>query len=201
LQIEKLNENKIKITLNSQDLKEKNISIHSFMSSSIESQDLFYDVLAEAEKKFGFKTEDYKLMIESLAFPEGNFILTITRFLPKTENTKKMKVKRKNVNFKNNLSIYSFNTFEDYIEFCNYIKIYLNNNTYSEFKNSSLYKYKSKYYLLTNLLNLDTFKSIHCSIIEFATYITNSDLFKRKLIEYGKIIFRTDAVNECIKAF
>jgi len=201
LQIEKLNENKIRITLNLEDLKEKNIDLHSFMSSSIESQNLFYDMLDKAEREIGFKTKDYKLMIEALAIPEGNFILTVTRFLPEKEEKKKLKVKRKNICPEDSLSIYMFNTFDDYLEFCNYIQKYLNSNTYTQLEKTSLYQYNSKYYLCITNINLDNFKTIHCSIIEFATYITNSSLFERKLIEYGKVIFKTNAINECIKVF
>ena len=69
MQIEKITENKIRIILNVQDLEEKNIDLHTFMSNSIESQDLFYDVLDKAEKEVGFETKDYKLMIEALAIP------------------------------------------------------------------------------------------------------------------------------------
>ena len=69
LQIEKINENKIRITLNIKDLQEKNIDLHSFMSNSIESQDLFYDMLDKAEKEVGFETKDYKLVIEAIAIP------------------------------------------------------------------------------------------------------------------------------------
>ncbi len=203
MQIEKLNENKIRITLNLEDLKEKNIDLHSFMSSSIESQDVFYDMLDKAEKEVGFKTKDYKLMIEALAVPEGKFILTVTRFLPEKEQIKKVKVKRKSINPENAVAIYMFNTFESYIEFCNYVKKSINNTTYLKFKKSILYKYNSKYYLCItiNNISLKTFKSIHCSIIEFGTHITNSDLFERKLIEYGNIIFKTKAIDNCIKAF
>lgn len=70
MQIEKLTENKIRIILNLEDLKEKNIDLHSFMSNSIESQDLFYDVLNKAEEEIGFITKNYKLMIEAIAIPE-----------------------------------------------------------------------------------------------------------------------------------
>lgn len=73
MQIEKITENKIRITLNIHDLEEKNIDLHSFMSNSIESQDLFYDMLDKAEKEIGFKTKDYKLIIEALAVPERKF--------------------------------------------------------------------------------------------------------------------------------
>lgn len=73
MRIEKITENKIRIILNMQDLKEKNIDLHSFMSNSLESQDLFYDVLDKAEKEIGFQTKDYKLMIEAIAAPERKF--------------------------------------------------------------------------------------------------------------------------------
>lgn len=75
MQIEKITENKIRITLNIQDLQEKNIDLHSFMSNSIESQDLFYDMLDKAEKEVGFETKDYKLMIEALAIPNRKFYI------------------------------------------------------------------------------------------------------------------------------
>ena len=80
MKIEKLNDDKIRITLNMEDLREKDIDFHSFMSNSIKSQDLFLDILEEAEKKVGFITKDYKVRIEALAMNDGNFIFTVTRF-------------------------------------------------------------------------------------------------------------------------
>ena len=73
MQIEKITENKIRIILNIKDLQEKSIDLHTFMSNSIESQDLFYDMLDKAEKEIGFETKDYKLMIEALAIPNREF--------------------------------------------------------------------------------------------------------------------------------
>ena len=55
MKFEKLSENKIKITLTSQDLKDKNIDFHSFMSNPLEKQDLFLDILEEAEEEIGFE--------------------------------------------------------------------------------------------------------------------------------------------------
>ena len=75
MQIEKITENKIRIILNVQDLQEKNIDLHTFMSNSIESQDLFYEMLNKAEKEVGFETKDYKLMIEALAIPNREFYI------------------------------------------------------------------------------------------------------------------------------
>ncbi len=75
MQIEKITENKIRIILNIQDLQEKNIDLHTFMSNSIESQDLFYEMLNKAEKEVGFETKNYKLIIESLAIPNRKFYI------------------------------------------------------------------------------------------------------------------------------
>ncbi len=73
MKIEKLTENKIRVTLNITDLHKKNIDFQSFMSSSIESQDLFLDMLEQAEKEFGFTTKDYKLLLEAIATSERKF--------------------------------------------------------------------------------------------------------------------------------
>ena len=95
-----------------------------------------------------------------------------------------------------------FNTFDEFLEFCTSI-VKEDNNTYTFLKKSSLYLYKSNYYLCLyiNEKDLDFFKSIHYSIIEFASHINNSELFERKLKEYGKIIFKTNAINNCVKHF
>ena len=95
MKIEKLTENKIRITLNLSDLEEEHIDLHSFMSNSAESQALFCSLLNKAEKEVGFYTKDYKLMIEAIAVPEGNFILTVTRLPEKEQVKKQLKIKRK----------------------------------------------------------------------------------------------------------
>ena len=96
-----------------------------------------------------------------------------------------------------------FNTFDDYLEFCSYLNNNLNDTTYSNLKESSLYLYNLKYYLCISIANknLNEFKPIHYAITEFATYINNSELFERKLNEYGSVIFKTNAINNCIKHF
>lgn len=80
MRIEKLTENKIRFILNLDDLKENNIDLHSFMSSSIETQDLFCNMLDKAEKEIGFETKDYKLMIEAIASAERHFYFNCNSF-------------------------------------------------------------------------------------------------------------------------
>lgn len=111
MKFEKISENKIRITLNIEDLKEKDIDFHSFMSNSIESQDLFLDMLDQAEKEVGFVTKDYRVMIEALAMSNGNFVLTITRMIPdvaEKPKRKKVAIKRKHSQITEGLCHLSF---------------------------------------------------------------------------------------------
>lgn len=70
MKIEKLNEDKIRITLNMEDLSERDIDYHTFMSNSIESQSIFLDMLNRAEKEVGFYTNNCRIMIEALALKD-----------------------------------------------------------------------------------------------------------------------------------
>ena len=48
MQFEKINDDKIRIIFNLQDLKEKNIDYHDFMANSIATQSIFLDMLSQA---------------------------------------------------------------------------------------------------------------------------------------------------------
>lgn len=204
MRIEKLNENKIRVFLNLDDLKEKNIDLHTFMSNSIESQDLFMEMLNKAETDFGFKTRNYKLIIEALASSEGSFVFTITRLKP--ENSSKSvlpKAKRQSIKPNKLLSIYSFNSFDDFCECCNYIKTSPLSKLLPKLKNSSLIKYKDTYYLVMHNLrfSIADLKRVTYLISEFSSKSKNDELLERKLLEYGDFIFQKNAINNCLKFF
>lgn len=206
MRFEKLNENKIRITLTNKDLEKKNIDFHVFMANPIESQELFFDMLDEAEKKMGFVTKDYQIRLEAMQIAGGDFVLTVTRSLPETyklPEKKKIHIKRKNLNnFNNTNAIYCFNNFDDFCAFSNFI----NTNCIScanIAKNLSLYEYKDNYYLCISKINLNypNLKKLFSSITEFASYVSNSDLFKLKLVENGKLIMKNNALKTAIQYF
>lgn len=206
MRIEKLNENKIRIFLNLEDLREKNIDLHTFMSNSIESQDLFLDMLNKAEAEIGFNTQNHKLMIEALASADGCFILTITKIKSDKMSTVKSgmpKIKRQAVIPNKILSIARFNTFDDFCEFCNYFSNSKLGTYIDTFKKSSLILFNNKYYLILNNLKLKMpdLKKFSCIVSEFATPVKNEILLERKLREYGKFIIPRDAIYTCLKYF
>ena len=79
MKIEKLNENKVRITLNLEDLRDRNIDYQSFMARPIETQDIFFDMLDIAEQEVGFQINDSRFAIEVIALKDGRFIFTITK--------------------------------------------------------------------------------------------------------------------------
>lgn len=204
MRIEKLNDNKIRIFLNNEDLKENHIDLHDFMSNSLESQHFFIDMLNLAETQVGFKTKNYKLIIEALASADGNFIFTITR----TKSEEKLqqlkpRTKRQAVMPNKLLSIYKFKTFDDFCGFCSFINNSSLNECINKLKNSGLVLFKGEYYLIIHNLKLSVndLRSFSFAISEFAVSVRNEELFERKLLEHGKVIIAKNAINTCLNYF
>lgn len=210
MKIEKLNENKIRITLDMNDLNERNIDLHSFMSNSIETQDIFMDMLDKANEEVGFNTDDCRIMIEALALKTGVFVLTITKFehsdnptlaLPRRRN---VHIKRKSPTLNSVKTIYSFDTFDAFCDFCAFIRNTLNERQIYDFaKASDLYEYNSNYYLVLSGVNIHSpnLQYICSSITEFAHFVNVSELFERKIKEYGKLVIEKDAIFTCMEHF
>lgn len=205
MKIERLNENKIRVVFNNKDLEENNIDLHSFMSNSIETQTLFFNLLDEAEKTLGFNTDNYQIAVETLALSNNYFILTITRLdkQSKLYNQKRVHTSMKLNQIATSYSIYKFDNFDDFCQFCNML-----NTSFSdvllEFENkNSLYLYENNYFFIMNDLTLaDNLLNKLCLILtEFSIFIENPKVFFDKLNEFGNIIIENNAVNTCISNF
>lgn len=197
MKIEKLNENKIKITFNIDDLAEKNIDLYSFMHNTPETQDLFWDILNEAEKECGFNVDNSMIYVEASTSGAGNFILVVTKTnekpttLPQNVNTtfkkRNLKLKRKSVSLKLEENIYQFENFDDICEFTKIIDLKALENNY-------LYSYNNKYYLKSS-------KMIFNNILEFATISQHPKILEAKLKEYGTLIIPENALQTINKYF
>ena len=208
MKIEKLTENKIRIILNLEDLKKKHLDLHSFMSNSIESQNLFADILTQAEKEVGFSTKNCKILIEALASSEGDFIFIITKHnldAPQKETTKKktLNIKRKTHKLDVEKAIYSFHDFEEFCLFCSHLYHNPLKDIKKLAKKISLYLYNNTYYLVLNNINTaySDLKCFYASVAEFGELVSNSPHFESKLIEHGKLIMKHNAITKGIKYF
>lgn len=206
MKFEKINDNQMRVIISIQDLVDNDISLHDFMSNSLESQDLFFDLLEEAEEKIGFKTQNCQVRVEALAMTDDNFVLTITKVKPNTNKKRtrsskskpKPVAKRKTHTLELNHLIYKFNSFDDY---CYFIEYLVKSNLLNSVKVAEkiyLYLYKDCLYLV--LCNLNTkYKNItkfYTIITEFGSYISNPDMFIHRLNESGTIFIKNNAFKK-----
>lgn len=196
MKIEKLNENKIKVTFNIDDLAEKNIDLYSFMHNTPETQDLFWDILNEAEKECGFNVDNSMIYVEATTSGGGNFSLIVTKTNEKpsllssinsTYNKKSFKLKRKIASINTTQNIYQFDSFDDVCEYAQTVNLKRNNN-------NILYSLANKYYL-----KLFTVPSNN--ILEYAVICKSPELLEARIMEYGKVIIEKNALQTISKYF
>lgn len=192
MKIEKLTENKLKITLSIDDLEERNINLHAFMYNTKESQDLFWELLQAAEKECGFNVDDSMIYVEASTTGAGNFTLLVTKtnenapIVEKLSKSKKytkpnIKLKRKKVPLNVDTSIYIFESFDYICDFCNICDTeILHENT--------LYSMNDAYYLKIDYIPYNM-------ILDYATIAKNGSLLEAKLNEYGKIVIEKNALQ------
>ena len=201
MKIEKLTNNKIRVVVDLSDFEQGNISINSLTSTALEKQTFFINLLEKAKKEVGFETDGYKLLIETFSSNEDIIVFTITKY--STLEKKRPIVKRKCPVVSETNYIYSFSKFEEFCEFCNCMSK-INNFDINSFSNNiSLYYYKNTYFLLVKNINISNERKIlfYSLLSEFSKSATLSKTFEKKLIEYGDLIIKEDAIEKGIKYF
>ena len=166
MQIKKINNNKLKVILNSNDLYEKNIDIDSFLANPIQSQNLFFEILDLAEEKYNFDIDNNRAVIEAISLDNNIFILTITKLKNDscTYNT-------------NNSTIYCFDTINDLLNFYTSIK-----EKHIKLLDPCIYQFEDKYYFSLNNNN----KDLENLLLEFSSPINDYNLTQNIFMEYGK---------------
>ena len=165
MQIKKINDNKLKIILNTNDLNEKHVDIDSFLANPIESQNLFIEILDLAEKKYHFDFSNNKAIIETISLDDNIFILTITRLSNETNITN------------NNLKIYCFENTNDILSLYSFIS-----KSNIHIPKLEIYNFSNKYYIVLNESNYN-FENI---LLEFSISQNNYYYKEELLKEYGK---------------
>ena len=202
MKIEKINENMIKVTISMNDLAERNIELDALNYNSPATQELFWEMMEQAEDQFGFNLSDSQLVIEPIPDSYGGFIITITKldeygdfesihkYIKGKLRKSDLKVKKRIKKVISNYIIYSFNNIDDISNLSKKVE-----NQY--IGESTLYKCKNTYYLLmskngflatnpqTATLNLD----------EYGKRVANIGFFEGYLNEYGEKIMENTALE------
>jgi len=202
VKIEKINEDKIQITLSVSDLEERNINLQSLAYNSPEAQELFWDMMHRAETELGFTTSDCQLFIEAASINSGKFVITITRVSENNELEKyiRSKIKRAELRVRKRAKIslsepciYAFERFEDICQLGNALA---GENT----GETTLYKYKTEYYIVFDK-SIITLKHLETRLGEFAAKVKSPLVLKGILNEYGTKMIEGNALKILSKHF
>ena len=151
VKFELLKANKIKVTMNAEDLKELGISFDAMAKNSPESREVFFDLLRRAEKETGFSYNNARLVVEAAIQAEkSEMTLFVTKVDDEEEKALFDKITKANLleqqkeeNRKKSKepptgTMVEIAEFEDVIRMCHIMK---------ECFWGSLYSYKEKYYM------------------------------------------------------
>ena len=193
MKFEKLTNTKIKIIISQEDLKLNNLSIDNILSNSISSQKLLNNIILNAEKELDFKADNSDLLVETVILDNSECIFTISKLLDNSISDNK----------KNNLLVYEFNSFDDFIKLCHFLQnfSFLCLNDIS--KSFSLILYNNTYFL--KLIEFKNFfvstEFIKTFFSEFGKDVSKYSSISGKLSEYGKTIFSQNAILNCLNSF
>ena len=208
MKIEKITENKIRITLKREEFKDKKIDINELLLTSADSQKLFLEILNQAEKEINFDTTGHKLLIEASTENNEVFIFTITKYLEhdilvKSQHKKLLSTKKNSKMFISSPLIYRFESFDCFCEFCLFLHTNSNINFKKLYKSAALYLFNNNYYLVLDNLNLENsnLSFFYSSLLEFSVIEKYSRNFIFKLKEHGKVILKNNAITTCIQYF
>lgn len=202
MKIERIGENIIKVTISLNDLEERNIDLSTLNYNSPAAQELFWDMMEQAEVEFGFNVSDSQLIIEPVPDSDEGFIITITRiddegdfesihkYIKNKFRKSDIKVKKKSRRVLSTLVVYSFNSFEDLSALGKKLQ-----SLYSG--DSSVYKYKNTYYLVLTRSNFTVSNSKMFEILleEYGKKVGNSSFYEGYLNEYGTKIVEGNAIE------
>ena len=79
MKIEKINDNKIRCTLTSADLAERNLKLSELAYGTEKARSLFQDMMLEANQQFGFNVDNAPLMVEAVPVAPDSIVFIITR--------------------------------------------------------------------------------------------------------------------------
>jgi len=202
MRIERINENKIRIFISFEDLEARDIDLGSFSYNSPETQELFWDLMEQAELEFGFDTNESQLCIEAVSDMEQGFIITITKldddgefesiqkFVKNRYKRRDLKIKQKTSHICSSILIYNIHLFDDLCTLCKRIESIFTGE-------SCVYTAEGEYYLVLsrvdgNVLNTHLFD---CILSEYADKVDNPSFFESYLNEHARLLIPEKAVQ------
>ncbi len=206
MQIEKINNNKIKIILTFEELEKRNIDIKDIEQSNEIAKELFCNLIEESNIDEEFEFDNSQLLIEACSDNNNLFIVTITKVenLPDLKTYSLLDKKQKNenksnkkqINYKVDSFIYSFKNIDDILNMCE--------NSKSElifWGKNSLYKYCNSYYLIFAQSSVKNKKFLKTFIFlsEYCQNYYSQNIFATAIKEKSELIIANSALQKLSK--
>ena len=191
MEIKQLREDKFEVILHKEDLEKFNIEFLQFMSMKVEELEFFPIILNYIDKISSFSLKNKKIIFETFFIDNSYFLIEFYvigilssdgNFLPKIG-------KDFSVSSKVPL-IFSFSSFDDICDFCNYLSNIEDQRFSSLVSFLELFKYKDDYFLILkdSIFSTDLFDFACLQISEFASFVSCSDILLSKIQELGSNI-------------
>ncbi|OOB80256.1 MAG: competence protein [Epulopiscium sp. Nuni2H_MBin003] len=208
MKMEKVSETQIRITLNKEDLLNRNIKLTELAYGSKKAQALFQDMMTKAYEDLGFEATNVPLMIEAVPITMDSIMIVVTKVDDPEQIEERLGLtgeRPTHRTFKDQEDsnefeplipesvsslMYRFDTLDDISSASSQIQ-------HLYFGESCIYKYTDKYFLLmyTNA-NTNTDISILTSVLnEFGKRAYTSNLNEYFLKEHGETIIRRNAID------
>ncbi|MGV3487662.1 MAG: genetic competence negative regulator [Tuberibacillus sp.] len=195
MRLERLNGDKIKIFLTFDDLAERGISKDDMWTNLPKVQQLFRDMIMEADDELGFEA-DGPIEIEVFSLPaQGMVVIVSKRWDPDLIDVEDEEYIEMQVTLdESNDIIFQFHDFEDVIALANKLHS-------MGIREGSLYLFENRYYLVFEEDGTPDGIDIETFIAVLAEFGNTSTMTSHRLFEYGKAIMGNNAVEQLYAYF
>lgn len=203
MKFEKLSEYKLRVTVSNDELLENsNGDLDNFMSNPSKARKSFLEILDKAEDEVGFHIDNNRIRIDAKSMYNGDFIFTITKLIPKSKSSKKVKPLKVPIQ-KDNTLVYNFVDIEHFFNFCNFLKAQKINRLREFCKTIELYKYNGSYALICLNINQNYryLGKLYSGITEFGNFLTSQESVAMLIKEHGSLVISHNAIYTSQKNF
>lgn len=206
MKVEKINNNKVKITLTFEELEKRDINIKDIEKNSEIAKNLFVDLIEESNIDEEFEFEDSQLLIEASSDNNNLFVVTITKVdnMPDLRKYSLLEKKVKNskksksivTNYKVDSFIYSFKSIDNILALCENAK-----DEKLFFGKNSLYKYNDIYFLIfaNSSIKNKKFLKTFVFLSEYCENYYSYNMFSSAIKEKSKLIVANNALQTLSK--
>lgn len=195
MKVEKVDENKVQITLSFEELEMRNITLSDIEKNNAAAKNLFTSIIEETNLDEDFEFENSQLFIEASSDNNNTFILTITK-IEDLPDINKYTRKDASVLYRIDSRLYEFPSLDSILDLCQKAK---DENLF--FGQNTLYKYQDKYFILFSetAVKNKRFIKTYVMISEYCTRYFSYDLFYTTIKEKSTVIIPNRALQKLLR--